>query len=84
MVPGTYAAGPVLAAWMANNSEPYYRRGTSVAMGIISSNFVSFGDKYNNFSYSFSIFQGGILSIWSFPTNEGPKFRKTTVINLSS
>jgi hypothetical protein len=35
MVPGTYAAAPVLAAWMANNSEPYYRRATSVAICLI-------------------------------------------------
>jgi len=64
MVSGVYAPAPVLAAWMANNSEPYYRRATSVAFGFIAAN------------------SGGILSIWSFPTNEGPKFRKTTVMNL--
>ena len=40
MVPGVYATAPVLAAWMANNSEPYYRRATSVAMGSIAANSV--------------------------------------------
>jgi len=25
---------------------------------------------------------GGILSTWSFPTKEGPHFRKTTIMNL--
>ena len=45
MVPGVYSTAPVLAAWMANNSEPYYRRGTSVAMGFIAANSVCFGDK---------------------------------------
>jgi predicted MFS family arabinose efflux permease len=64
MVPGVYATTPVLAAWMANNSESYYRRATSVAIGFIAAN------------------SGGILSVWRFPTSEGPKFRKTTVMNL--
>jgi len=63
MVPGVYATTPVLAAWMANNSEPYYRRAISVALGFISSN------------------SGGILSTWSFPSNEGPKSRKTTHVS---
>jgi len=65
IVPGTYAVTPVLAAWTANNSEPYYRRGTSIAIGLMAAN------------------SGGILSIWRFPTSEGPKFTKTTVMNLS-
>jgi len=65
MVPGVYASAPVLSAWMANNSEPYYRRATSVAIGFIATN------------------SGGILSTWSFPTAEGPKFRKTTIMNLT-
>ncbi|KAF8815171.1 MFS general substrate transporter [Phlegmacium glaucopus] len=38
MVPGVYAPIPVLAAWMANNSEPHYRRATSVALGIMAAN----------------------------------------------
>ena len=34
-------------------------------------------------SYSFFFFfQGGILSTWSFPSKEGPKFRKTTIMNI--
>ena len=49
MVPGVYATAPVLAAWVANNSEPYYRRATSVAMGFIAANSVCFGDEYNHF-----------------------------------
>jgi len=64
MVPGVYATAPVLAAWMANNSEPHYRRATSVAIGFIATN------------------SGGILSTWSFATKDGPKFRKTTILNL--
>jgi hypothetical protein len=44
MVPRVYATTPVLAAWMANNSEPYYRRATSVAIGFIVANSVCFGD----------------------------------------
>jgi hypothetical protein len=42
MVPGVYAPAPVLAAWVANNSEPYYRRATSVAIGFIAANSVRF------------------------------------------
>ena len=42
MVPGVYVTVPILSAWMANNSEPYYRRATSVAVGFIVSNSVSF------------------------------------------
>ena len=40
MVPGAYASAPVLSAWMANNSEPHYRRATSVAIGFIATNSV--------------------------------------------
>lgn len=40
MVPGAYASAPVLSAWMANNSEPHYRRATSVAIGFIGTNSV--------------------------------------------
>ena len=56
MVPGTYAATPVLAAWMANNSEPYYRRGTSIAMGVMAASLVCFVDKLNNSPTQFPIF----------------------------
>ncbi|KAF9519048.1 hypothetical protein BS47DRAFT_1337603 [Hydnum rufescens UP504] len=34
-VPGTYASTPILASWIANNSEPHYRRATSIAVGIV-------------------------------------------------
>ena len=86
MVPGTYAIAPVLSAWMANNSEPHYRRATSVAIGFIATNSVmSFYLRrqvlYHLFIFCLS-YQGGILSTWSFPTKEGPKFRKTTIMNL--
>ena len=53
MVPGVYATAPVLAAWMANNSDPYYWRSTSIAMGFIAANSVCFGDKHNNFPIQF-------------------------------
>ena len=58
MVPGVYATAPVLAAWVANNSEPYYRRATSVAMGFIAANSVCVSaDKYNNFPTHFVSFR---------------------------
>ncbi|KDR77102.1 hypothetical protein GALMADRAFT_428725 [Galerina marginata CBS 339.88] len=65
MVPGIYATTPVIAAWLSNNSEPYYRRATSIAMGFVATNC------------------GGILSTWRYPTKEGPKFRKTNIMNIS-
>ncbi|KAF8159947.1 MFS general substrate transporter [Crassisporium funariophilum] len=65
MVPGVYAGAPISAAWMANNSEPHYRRATSIAMGFVATS------------------AGAILSTWRFPTKEGPRFRKTTIMNLT-
>ena len=40
-VSGMYALPPILAAWIANNSEPHYRRATSVALGFVAANAVS-------------------------------------------
>jgi len=39
-IPGIYAAAPILSAWMANNSEPYFRRASSIAFGFIATNCV--------------------------------------------
>ena len=39
-VPGVYATAPITSAWMANNSEPYYRRATSLACGLVLTNIV--------------------------------------------
>ena len=39
-VSGTYALPPVLSAWIANNSEPHYRRATSIALMFASTNIV--------------------------------------------
>ncbi|KAJ4494769.1 MFS general substrate transporter [Lentinula edodes] len=64
-VPGVYAAVPPVSAWMANNSEPHYRRATSIALGFVATN------------------AGGITSTWLFPTSEAPRYRKTTIINLT-
>ncbi|KAF7985053.1 hypothetical protein HWV62_8899 [Athelia sp. TMB] len=64
-VPGVYAAAPIMSAWMANNSEPHYRRASSVAFGFIATN------------------AGGILSTWSFPSKEAPRYTKTTIMNLT-
>ena len=33
---------PILSTWIANNSEPHYRRATSVALGFIATNAVSY------------------------------------------
>jgi hypothetical protein len=40
IVPGVYATAPIVSAWMANNSEPYYRRATSIAFGFVATNAV--------------------------------------------
>ncbi|KAH9474603.1 putative transporter C11D3.18C [Psilocybe cubensis] len=65
MVPGVYGPTPMVAAWLSNNSEPYYRRATSIALGFVATN------------------TGGILSTWRYPSKEGPKFHKTTIMNLT-
>ncbi|KAF9447485.1 MFS general substrate transporter [Macrolepiota fuliginosa MF-IS2] len=64
-VPGVYAVPPLVSAWMSNNSEPYFRRATSIALGFVATN------------------AGGILSTWRFPTKEGPRFTKTTIMDLT-
>lgn len=81
-VPGVYAAAPVLSAWMANNSEPHYRRATAIAAGFVATNAVSASLPLHATRVLMRAAQGGILSTWSFPTREGPKFRRTTVMNL--
>ncbi|KZP07792.1 MFS general substrate transporter [Athelia psychrophila] len=70
-VSGIYGLAPILSAWMANNSEPYYRRASSIAFGFIATN-----------AASCLALAGGILSTWRFPASEAPKFRKTTIMNL--
>ena len=35
MVPGVSGGIPVVAAWLANNSEPHYRRATNIAIILI-------------------------------------------------
>ena len=82
MVSGIFGAVPVLGAWMANNSEPHYRRATTIALVFISASAVCVAAKYIIFYYLFPIFQGGILSSFSFPSKEGPKFKKTTTMCL--
>ena len=81
---GVYGITPILSAWLANNSEPHYRRATSVALVVLAANAVCFFFcEFFFFAYSISIlFQGGILSTWSYPTKDGPKFHKTTIMNL--
>ena len=42
MVPGVSGGVPVIAAWLANNSEPHYRRATNIALILIFTNSVCF------------------------------------------
>ncbi|KAK7462345.1 hypothetical protein VKT23_007946 [Stygiomarasmius scandens] len=37
-VSGVYASTPIIYAWLSNNSEPHYRRATSIALGVIATN----------------------------------------------
>lgn len=39
IIPGTYAVIPSLAAWVSNNSAPYARKATGLALGPIAANF---------------------------------------------
>jgi hypothetical protein len=41
IVPGVFASSPLAAAWVSNNSEPYYRRASSIAWGFMATNGVS-------------------------------------------
>ena len=45
MIIGLSGCGPIFFAWIANNSEPHYRRATSVALAVLGSNAVCFGFK---------------------------------------
>ncbi|KAH6916427.1 major facilitator superfamily domain-containing protein [Coprinopsis sp. MPI-PUGE-AT-0042] len=65
IVPGVFASSPIAAAWVSNNSEPYYRRASSIAWGFMATN------------------GGGILSTWRFPPTEGPRYTKTTIMNIT-
>ncbi|PAV17561.1 MFS general substrate transporter [Pyrrhoderma noxium] len=64
-VSGAYALAPVTSAWIANNSEPHYRRATSIALAFMATN------------------SGGILSTWSFPSSESPRFVRATIIGIT-
>ena len=46
MVVGVYAVAPILFAWVANNSEPHYRRATAVALIFMTANAVCFSIEY--------------------------------------
>ena len=61
MAAGVSGAGPIISAWNANNSEPHYRRATSVALSVLAANAVCFFLAILVYitiilSYSFSIF----------------------------
>ena len=82
MTAGASGANPILSTWMANNSEPHYRRATSVALAVLAANLVCLDSILSFFLLISYFFQGSILSTWSFPTKDGPKFRKTTIMNI--
>ena len=55
---GLGGATPILSAWSANNSEPYYRRATSVALNLIFGTPVCFVVMYVISSTHFPLFLG--------------------------
>ena len=69
---GVYSSGPVLGAWIANNSEPYYRRATAIALCFIASNIVCSPDKY-----FFPLWPISFMTGRHFEYLELPKQRRT-------
>ena len=57
IVPGMHAIAPVLAAWLANNSETYYRRATTIALTSMIANAVCSTVKYTAFPIYFLPFR---------------------------
>ena len=55
---GLSGAAPILSAWFANNSEPHYRRATSIALNLIFSTPVCFVVTYIISSTHFPVFLG--------------------------
>ena len=74
MAAGVLGATPILSAWLANNSEPHYRRATSIALLVLAGNVVCFGDKY---TVIFSLISH--LSGWHFEYMEFPNQRRTKI-----
>ncbi|POW06035.1 hypothetical protein PSTT_09293 [Puccinia striiformis] len=52
---GSYGIIPSLAAWMSNNSEPYARKATSLALGPIAANLGGLISDLSNFSVAFMV-----------------------------
>ena len=82
MVTGVYAPVPVVSAWMANNSEPHFRRASSIAIGFVATSSVCLPLHTSNAILLIRTLQGGILSTWKYPRKEGPMFRNTMIMNL--
>ena len=72
MVPGLSATTPILSTWLANNSEPYYRRATSIALGFIAVNsvFLFF------WSYSFLSSDSFWLRVVSLAYGDSPRRKR--------
>ncbi|KAJ6610744.1 major facilitator superfamily domain-containing protein [Mycena sp. CBHHK59/15] len=91
-IPGTYLIQPTLAAWNANNSAPYIRRATAMALGFIMTNSGGilatwlFGDlspapKYTKATQTllvFSVFMGvfSALNVWYLSVQNRSKGQK--------
>ena len=54
MTAGVSGANPIVYAWLANNSEPHYRRATSIALAVLAGNSVCFGGKSTIISHFLS------------------------------
>ena len=78
MVPGVYGTVPVLATWMSNNSEPYYRRAVTIGLFFIFSSSVCYAVMYiiSFSSYLFSCFSGWYHEYLEFPIQGRTKIHK--------
>jgi len=77
MVPGVYASTPVLAAWIANNSEPHYRRATSVALGFMAANSVCSAVTFIIFRFNdFLYISGRHFEYMELPLKSRTKFQE--------
>ena len=69
MAAGLSGIAPIISAWLANNSEPHYRRATSVALVVLAANAVCFDEKYTIIFHTYFFLY---LSGWYFEYLELP------------
>ena len=77
MAPGVFASITVFLAWAANNSEPHYRRATTLALGSGAVNAVCFPfGQYLFLPLFISYFSGRYLEYLEFPNQRRTKIQE--------